>query len=379
MKSENSQQDQIIVLDIIEGEEGISVFGQHWDDLFARASGATPFLSRIWASTFVEGGRIRGTPLFLLAWSGPKLVGLFPLAIRKRLNVKIAEPIGTGQGSYLGLLLDPDYPEVVRHMVEAIRTRCSVNLIFIEDLWSADNSTNAFLTELAKENFLVRRVFRNPCPFIRLACSYEEYMKNTKSSKSRQTLRRKERQLHKKHKVNIEQYKGSEITSTALQRIAAIQDQSWMKRRGASILGHTFYQKLLLAMSQAGFGRLWLMTLDGADAAFVFALVAHRRLHYAWTAFKLEYCSSMSVGQFLTKRTIHDACQDNILLYDFEHGEAEYKRFWSTDNYDVYRAVAGQGFCGRITAIFYFGLWELGRIQLVRSFYRRIKKMFLCL
>lgn len=379
MRSDVSQQNQLIVLDIVEGKEGISKFEEHWDDLFARATDATPFLSRIWASTFVEGGRIRGTPLFILAWSDAKLVGLFPLAVRKCLNVKIAEPIGTGQGSYLGILIDPEYPEVVRYMAEAIRTRQIASLISIEDLWSGDDATNNLFAELAKENFLIRRVFRNPCPYIRLGCSFEKFMKNTKSAKSRQTLRRKERRLIQKHAVNIEQYKGNEISSTAVHRIASIQEQSWMKRRGAAVLGHPFYQKLLLAMSQAGFGRLWLMTIDDADAAFVYALVAHRRLFFAWTAFKLEYCSSLSIGQFLTKRTISDACQDNILLYDFEHGEAEYKRFWSTDSYDVYRAVAGHGLSGRILAIIYYGMWELGRIQPVHSFYRRIKKMLSCL
>lgn len=377
MRPEISQQNQQIVVDIVGGREGISKFAEHWDDLFARATDATPFLSRIWASTFVEEGRIRGTPLFILAWSEKKLVGLFALAVRKHLNVKIAEPIGTGQGSYLGVLLDPDYPEVVRYIAEAIRTKNIASLISIEDLWSGDNATNMFFDELARENFLIRRVFRNPCPFINLGCTFEEYMKKTKSAKSRQTLRRKERRLLKKYEVNIEQYRGNEITSKATERVASIQEKSWMKRRGAAILGHPFYQKLLLAMSKAGFARLWLMTIDGSDAAFVYALIAHKRLYYAWTAFKLEHCSSLSVGQFLTKRTISDACHDKIVLYDFEHGEAEYKRFWSTDSYDVYRIVAGQGLCGRFLAIIYFGLWELGRIQSVRSLYRRLKKMLL--
>jgi len=379
MSSDVSQKDQLIVLDIIEGKEGISRFNEHWDDLFARATDATPFLSRIWATIFVEEGRIRGTPLFILAWRETKLVGLFALAVRKHLNVKIAEPIGTGQGSYLGILHDPDYPDVVRYMAEAFRTRRIANVISIEDLWSGDKATNTFFDQLAKENFLVRRVYRNPCPFIRLGCSYEEYLKNTKSAKSRQTLRRKEQRLHKIHTVNIEQYKNSEVTDEVILRIASIQEQSWMKRRGAAVLGHSFYRKLLPAMSQAGFGRLWLMTIDGDDAAFVFALVAHKKLYYAWTAFKLDYCSTLSVGQFLTKRTIKDACQDGILLYDFEHGEAEYKRFWSNDCHVVYRAVAGQGFCGRFLAIIYARLWDLGRIQRVRSVYRRLKKMFLCL
>jgi CelD/BcsL family acetyltransferase involved in cellulose biosynthesis len=368
-----SKQNQDIQLQIIEDSEGISKFDEHWDDLFARAIDAPPFLSRPWASTFVEEGRIRGAPLFILAWKGFKLVGLCPLAVRKCLNVKIAEPIGTGQGSYLGILLDPDYPEVVQCMAEAFRTRRIASVIFIEDLWSGDNVTNTFFDQLTKKNFFVRRIFRDPCPFIHLGCSYEEYLKNTKSAKSRQTLGRKERQLHKKHVVNIEYLKGDEITSTVVQRIASIQEQSWMKRRGAAILWQPFYQKLLLAMAQAGFARVWLMTIDGIDAAFVFALVAHKRLYYTWTAFKLDCSSSLSVGQYLTNCTIRDACQDGILSYDFEHGDAEYKRFWSTDSNNVHRAVAGQGLRGRFLAIIYLSLWKLGRIQWLRSLYRRIR------
>jgi CelD/BcsL family acetyltransferase involved in cellulose biosynthesis len=368
-----SKQDQDIQLQIVEGPECISEFAEHWDNLFARAVDAAPFLSRPWITTFVGKGRIRGTPLLILAWKDCKLVGLLPLAVRECLKARIAEPIGTGQGSYLGILLDPDYPQVIPYMAEAFRTRRIASLILIEDLWSGDKATNAFFDQLAEKRFAVHRIFRDPCPFIRLGCSYEEYMENTKSAKSRQTLGRKERQLYNKHVVNIEDLKEKEVTSTVIQRIASIQELSWMKRRGAAVLRQPFYQQLLLATAQAGLARVWLMTIDGVDAAFVFALVAHRRLYYAWTAFKLEYSSSLSVGQFLTNRTIRDACRDGYLSYDFEHGDAEYKRFWSTGNNNVHRAVAGWGLRGRFLAIIYLGLWKLGRIQRLRLFYRRIR------
>ena len=371
---ESSSQDEQYDIQFLEGAETVSAFGEHWDDLFARAVDAPPFLSRPWASTFIQEGNIRGTPLFILAWCEGKLVAFFPLAIRKFLSVKIAVPIGTGQGSYLGILLDPAYPDVLRYIAGAIRTKKIISLLYIEDLWTGDNATNVFLAELVKKGFSFRRVYRNPCPYIRLGCSYEEYIKNTKSAKSRQTLRRKERHLREKNMVNVEYYNGSEVTTGILHRIASIQQQSWMKRRGAAVLGRPFYQKLLLTMAQAGFAQIWLMTIDGADAAFVFALVAHRRLYYAWTAFKLEYASSLSVGQFLTNCTIRDACRDGILLYDFEHGDAEYKRFWSTDNHSVYRAVAGQGVWGHLLGGFYFIMWRLARIKWLRPLYHRVKR-----
>jgi hypothetical protein len=51
-----SKQDEDIQLQIIDGSENISQFAEHWDDLFARAVNAPPFLSRPWISTYVEDG-----------------------------------------------------------------------------------------------------------------------------------------------------------------------------------------------------------------------------------------------------------------------------------------------------------------------------------
>jgi CelD/BcsL family acetyltransferase involved in cellulose biosynthesis len=371
------QQNRPIELQVVEGAKAILEFSEQWDDLFDRAKDASPYLSRSWSGTFIEQGRLRGNALAILAWCETKLVALFPLAVRTCLNTRIAEPIGTGQPSYLGLLLDPDYPEVIDFMTDAIRTKKIANVLCIEDLWSGDKATEAFLTSLARKNFSVRRVYRNPCPFIHLGCSYEEYMKKNKSAKSQQTLRRKERQFRKRHAVDIEHYEGSEITTNIIHRIASIQEQSWMKRRGAAVLGQPFYRKLLSAIAHSGLARVWLMKIDDCDAAFVFALVAHKKLYYAWTAFKLEYASSLSIGQFLTNWTIRDACQDGILMYDFEHGEAEYKRFWANDHFDVNRVSAGQGLRGRLMAVYYYVIWRLGKLEWLRSLRHRQKRLLL--
>jgi CelD/BcsL family acetyltransferase involved in cellulose biosynthesis len=375
MRSEVSQQDQLIDIKIVKGAEDISVFGEHWDDLFARATDAPPFLSRPWVNTFIQDGRINGTPLFILAWSGVKLVALFPLAVRRCLSAKIAEPIGTGQASYLGLLLDPEYSFAVKAMADRIISEKIFDVYCSTDLYSEDLATNDLLVQLVKRGYSSRRVYRNPCPCIRLGCSYEEYLQEAKSAKSRQTLRRKERSLLKRYAINVECYNGSEVTADVIERIARIQEQSWMKRRGAAVLGQPFYRKLLLAMAQTGIAKVWVMRIDNVDVAFVFALVTHRILYYAWTAFKLEYASSLSVGQFLTNSTIRDACGDGIILYDFEHGDAEYKRFWSTNIYSVYRVVAGRGACGSFIAGIYFIEWRLAKIKWLKAFYRRGRKI----
>ncbi len=371
---ETSQQNEGIYTQLLQGPEALSALCKDWDDLFERSLDAPPYLSRAWANTFIDEARLRGTPLFIVVWSAEKLVALFPLAIRHFLGVKIAEPIGTGQPSYLGLLIDPNYTSVIGCIAKLFSQKKVADVVCIEDLSSKDNTTGALLAELSRNEFLCRRVYRNPCYWIRLGSSYDEYMKKTKTSRRRKKLRYEEKQLLKAGRVELERYIGEEITLEVLKRIARIQEKSWMKRRGAAVLGQVFYQKLLMEMAQAGHGHVWLMKINDSDAAFVYSLIAHGKLHYAWTAFKLEYVSSLSVGKVLTSWVIRDACTDGILSFDFGHGESEYKRFWANECHHVHRVVAGQGFGGRLIAIYYFVIWRLAKVRWLHSLCRHVRR-----
>jgi len=368
------QQEQTIDFQIVEGAQCVCEFGDDWDDLFARAVHAPPYLSRAWARTFIEEGRLPGTPLFILARSGARLVALLPLAVRRVLGARVAVPIGTGEGAYLGLLLDPDYPAVTEHMAELITSRKVFDVYYSDDLSSEDEATAGLLDNLAKRGYWRRRVFRRPCLYIRLGCPFEEYLRTkTPKGKRRFRLHYKEKKLYESSDVKVARYVGRDITPEVNGRVAAIQLASWMKRRGAAVLGQPFYQRLLANMAEAGFGRVWLMTIDGDDAAFVCSFAAHRQHHYFWPAFKLKYESSLSVGQILLMQVIRDCCADGVVHFDFIHGDAEYKRFWATDSYAVYRVVAGRGFAGRLIAAFCYFFLRLHRIKWVRSSYRRIR------
>ncbi|MBN2592948.1 MAG: GNAT family N-acetyltransferase [Sedimentisphaerales bacterium] len=367
-------QEQSIDLRIVEGAEGISEFGDDWDDLFARAKGASPFLSRFWIKTFVEEGRLSGDPLFVLAFRGTKLVALFPLEVRRILNIKIAVPISTGVGTYLGLLIDPDCRSAVKDIADYIISEKIFGIYYNADVSSEDRATNDLLNELVSRGYSCRKVFRDPCYCMKLDCSFDEYIeKNIPKGKRRRKLRYKERKLYESAQVRVTRYVGKEITPEVNQRVAVIQHESWMKRRGAAVLGKPFYQKLLGNMAAGGLGQVWLMTIDGEDAAFAYSFVAHGKLHYFWPAFKLKYESQLSIGQMLLMRVIRDACEDGIQLFDFLYGDADYKRFWGIDCNEVFRVVTGRGFMGHLVVMFCDAFLRLKQITWLHSFYHRIK------
>jgi CelD/BcsL family acetyltransferase involved in cellulose biosynthesis len=372
----STEQSQDVRFQILESADGISEFDEQWDDLFNRAVDAPPFLSRPWMSTYIEEGFIKGAPLFILAWSGTKLVAILSLDVHKYLSTKIAMPISTHKGFYLGLLLDPNYLSVIKNIADTIKSRKVFDVYYSEDLSSEDVATNDLLDELVKKGYSCRRVFRNPCYYYQLDCSFDEYFRKKASSKSRQNLRRRERRLFESGDVKVEHYTGGEVTPDILVRIATIEEQSWLKRRGAAVLSKPFYQKLLLKMAQAGYGHVWLMTINGDDAAFEYVFISHNKLQFGWRAFKLKHTSSVSIGQILMMHTIRDACSNGVLSMDIGHGEADYKSFWAEDSYKVSRVIAGYGIRGRLIAIYYYITWRIAQIEWFHLFYRRMRRIF---
>jgi CelD/BcsL family acetyltransferase involved in cellulose biosynthesis len=369
------KQNQPLRVEIAEGADVVAEFAEQWDDLFVRATDATPFLARAWIGTYIEEGRAQGAPLFLLVWHETKLVALLPLALRRRFAAKVAMPISTTHGFYLGLLLDAEYRSAVEQLADTIASGRIFDVYYSVDLSSEDRATNDLLDRLSERGHYVRRVSRNPSFRSQLASSFDEYFKKNASSKSRQNLRRRERRLYETHDVKIEHYGPDEVTSETLRRIAAVEQQSWLKRRGAAVLSGSFHQKLLLEMARAGIGTIWLMTIDGADAAYEYVFVAHNRLVFGWRAFDLKYTSSMSVGQILMMQTIRDACAAGIESIDIGHGDAGYKRFWARDISSVNRVVAGRGLRGRLPAVAFCVVWRLAKVEWLRSFYRRTRKI----
>ena len=371
----DSLQDQQINLQIVKGAKDISEFGKDWDDLFARAVVAPPYLSRPWVDIFIKEGQLSGIPLFVLAWCGGKLVGLISLELYKFMMVNVARPISTREAPCLGLLLDADYPSVVECFADLITSQKLFDLYCSASLSSRDVATNDLLSKLSQRGYSFRKVPRVLCPYVQLGCSFEDYLKNNKSRQSRQKLLRKERKLYKDRDVKVECYSGGEISREIIRRAALIQQESWMKRRGAAVLVEPFYEKVSLKMVEDGLGCIWLLTINGEDAAFVYSLSAHKRYYYQWTAFKLKFATSLSVGMVLIMTTIRKICEEGALSCCFGHVNSEWKRRWTNKCCEVAWVVISRGFRGRLLAVCYYIVWKLSKVKLLHSLYRRMKEI----
>ena len=359
--------------EFLQAKEEIESIGRDWDELFACAKDAPTYFSRAWIQTFINHNRFEGKPCFIVVWNGSKLVALLSLSVRSICGIRIGCPIGMNEPSYLGLLLDPKYPEAIAVVAETWIREKVAHAFHNKYLSLFDKATQELLIELKKHGFIYHQGYNRISHCIELGCSFDEYFKKKTSSKSRQNLLRRERRLFERANVRVEHYAAGEVIPEVLLRIAAVEEKSWLKRRGVAVLQKPFYQKILLKMAQAGIGHVWLMTIDGEDAAFEYVFISHKRLQFGWRAFNLKYTSSDSIGQILMMHAIRDACNNGILSMDIGLGEAEYKRFWADPAHSVSWVVAGRGFPGRIVILCYRTAWWLAGQKKLFQFYRRLK------
>ena len=360
--------------ELLQGKENINRLSKDWDDLFTRAKDAPAYFSRAWLETIINHNHFRGMPCFIVVWNGSKLVALLPFTIRNICGIRVGEPIGTTEPSCLGLLIDMAYVEAISVVADVWIRKNIAHAFYNKYLSSQDKVTNELFQEFVNRGYVLKRGFARSCPWIQLGCSFEEYLQKTKTGKRRKKLRYTERQVMNSGNVEIVRFNGKDITHEVNKRIATIQRESWMKRRGAAILGKPFYQKLLEAMANAGLAHVWLMTIDGDDAAFSYTLVAHGKLDLRWMAFKLKYESSVSFGKILTMQVIRDACEEQIESFNLGLGDSEWKQFWATGNHDLERIIAGRGIIGHLVVLCYNSIWWLAGRKSLFKLYRRIRK-----
>jgi len=357
---------------VVRGRYAVLELGPSWDDLLARsARTATPFVARGWLAPWIEDARASETPVAFTAWDWERLVALLVVVVRRRRGVRVAQAPAAPHPGYHGLLLEDGRTDAVDVIADLCASRADFDALVLPDLSDLDEPTAALVRGLSSRRFAVARAFRNPCHAVALDVGYGAFLRARKSGKSVKNLRRDERRLRDAGDVELLHLVGPEITADAVRRAAAVQRASWMRRRGAAVLSGGFHERLALSAARAGLAHLWIVSIDGDDAAFGYALLLHGRMHFVWTAFDLRF-ERLSVGRTLAAWILRDACAAGARAFDFGHGDADYKRFWSSGAHRVDRVALGRGARGAAYVAACAAAWRLARVGWIRAAFRAV-------
>lgn len=315
-----------------------------WGQLFDRCAGASVHQSPEWGLSFLRPDDPDGV-MAVVARRDGRMVGLLALRRRRIGPLRIWSPLGTGMPGILHPLIEGADAAIAQAIMEELRRARGVRMLLAEDVVCDRGDAAGWLAAAEATGWASKRVPRTTCWISALQSDFEAFLAANKSAKSRQTLRRQLKQTWAGGNVAVERHDGEEVGQPVLDRLAALQERSWMKRRGAAVLGMPFYSDLLLSQARAGRLQARIMTVGGRDATFTLGLVAHGRYHLGWLAFDLEF-ESLGVGRALMAETIRDCCAAGLTEVNFGHGDAEYKRYWGTREERISRVLLTRGLLG---------------------------------
>ncbi len=202
-----------------------------WDALLEQTDVSSPFLTPGWQRAWLETYGVARRPYVLVARRAGHLVGLWPLAVRKRGLFRILEPIGTGRSDWLDVPVLPGERKTVLaaflRYLEAHRS--AWDLLEMRDVLADSPLLPALRATLETLSLQFRRAPRTVAPYLELAGTWEQFLAS-KRPKFRSNL---------KYYRRLAERDGQKLTTgrvpwgaDALETLAVIEGASWKARDG---------------------------------------------------------------------------------------------------------------------------------------------------
>lgn len=266
--------------------------------------------------------------------SSGRLTALIPLSLSIRGGLRILRFIGHTVGDQLGPVHGPNDRAValesLRLVAERVMPHCDIflgeNLPHIDD-WNA---------------CLCGRVLRRePNPVLEAAGRGWEAFLASRSVNFRQQVRRRERQLKRKHDVRYRLTQDHATLEKDLDILFRLHSARWTDKDTPFSTSEGFHRAFAARALENGWLRLWFLELDGAPVAcwygFRFAGVESY-----YQAGRAPEWAHQSVGFVLLAHTVREALEDGVDEYRFLRGGEDYKyRFVTND--DTLGTVAMHG------------------------------------
>jgi CelD/BcsL family acetyltransferase involved in cellulose biosynthesis len=267
-----------------------------------------------WAETWWRRFGRAQRPLVIACRDGDETTALLPLYVWSRRPVKVARFIGHGPADQLGPICGPSgraaAAAALRHVVE----RASIDFVLAELLPGGERWGEA----------LRQRPLRvEASPTISLAGGWNAYLER-RSSNLRQQIRRRERQLRRRHEVRF-RLASTRTLQDDLTSMFALHRARWGAGGSAFLRFEAFHRELAPLADERGWLRLWFLDLDERPVA-------------AWYGFRFADVESYyqagrdpslrdaSVGLVLLAHSIREAAEDGMTEYRLLRGDEGFKQ-----------------------------------------------------
>jgi CelD/BcsL family acetyltransferase involved in cellulose biosynthesis len=306
-----------------------------WDLLLKRTDVASPFVTPGWQMAWLDTYGVAHHPFVLVARDSGILIGLWPLARRRRGLFRVLEPIGAGRSDWLDIPVVPERrAEVLSAFVEHLgRCRRMWDVIEHRDVLVDSPSIAALESLCSSGKIRLRRQQRTIAPYLALAGTWEQFL-DSKRGKFRSNL---------KYYRRLPERSGQRLTTgrmpwgaddVAVDDLAAIERRSWKVRDGnlkvSTQTGREFYRRFCRYFSGRGSLEVWSAAIDSVPVAFILNIIYQGKCYHYNTCYD-EAFAHISPGVLLHAEAIADAFGRGLTEYDFLSGDEPYKQRWCSN------------------------------------------------
>jgi CelD/BcsL family acetyltransferase involved in cellulose biosynthesis len=327
-----------INIEVVEGSEALTRLRVEWQAMF-RASGAPPFLSWEWLSTWHKWFGQERHPFLLCARERGNLIALLPLCVEKRQSSRFSPGLkrmsfmgeSYGASDYLDILALPGFKQMSADIfIDYLALTRPFDLLELEGI-AADSCTLQSLARCFANDgrFRYRIVPQYICPRMSLDARLEDLLERSRRS---DYFKRCIRRLNKIASFEFRVVSDVNEIPAAYRRLLALHVGRWIDRGGSSAFrtaeqkGFTFDAAAELARDgMTRFEEIW---LEGECRASLFGFESGDCYYFFLSGFDQTW-SKYSLGFTLLWLSISEASRRGLKMYDFLRGDENYKFDWS--------------------------------------------------
>jgi len=327
-----------INIEVEEGSEALTRLRAEWQAMF-RASGAPPFLSWEWLSTWHKWFGREKHPFLLCARESGNLIALLPLCVEKRQSSRFSPGLkrmsfmgeSYGASDYLDILALPGFKQKSADIfIDYLALPHSFDLLELEGI-AVDSCTLQSLARCFANDgrFSYRIVPQYICPRMSLDSRWEDLLERSRRS---DYFKRCIRRLNKIASFEFRVISDVNEIPAAFGRLLELHVGRWIERGGSSAFrtaeqkGFTFDAAAELA--GAGMTRFEEIWLEGECRASLFGFESGDSYYFFLSGFDQAW-SKYSLGFTLLWLSIREASRRGLKMYDFLRGDENYKFDWS--------------------------------------------------
>ena len=327
-----------INIEVEEGSDALTRLRAEWQAMFC-ASGAPPFLSWEWLSTWHKWFGGQKHPFLLCARDSGNLIALLPLCAEKRQSSRFSPGLkrmsfmgeSYGASDYLDILALPGFKQKSADIfIDYLALPRSFDLLELEGM-AADSPTLQSLTRRFANDgrFRYRIIPQYICPRMSLDARWEDLLERSRRS---DYFKRCMRRLNKVASFEFRVITEVNEIPAAYERLLSLHVGRWVSRGGSAAVrtaeqkGFTF--DVAAELARAGMTRFEEIWLEGECRASLFGFESGDCYYFFLSGFDQAW-SKYSLGFTLLWLSIREASWRGLKMYDFLRGDENYKYDWS--------------------------------------------------